>query len=149
MDDVEADTVLVLQLVRVVHAGEHRADDVEDLATGKLPLGTRREDLIERLPVQEIHREEGLAVDLARLVSADDVRVIEPEREARLVLEHRPMLGVVGEIGLQPLHDDGRVVGRRVVGREVDVGHATPPELHDERELPEPTLSALGQADQA
>ena len=65
-------------------------------------------DAVEGLAVQELHRDVVLIVDGADLVRLDDVRVIQPRRDASFLEEHRDELGILGEILPQPL-DDGEL----------------------------------------
>ena len=58
------------------------------------------------LPGQVLHADEVLAVHLAELVGGDDVRVLEPRGDARLVEEHLSQLSAVREVREDPLERD-------------------------------------------
>jgi hypothetical protein len=86
-----------------------------------------REPRAEALTLDERHRvEEHAAVELTRGEERDDVRVLEPRREADLALE--PLGGErLGEVGVEHLHHH-LAPERRLVGDE-DAAHPAAAEL--------------------
>ena len=117
MDDAERLVGLrVLERVRVLErlaALDHDVDRVGDLEPLVLLL-LSLDECLEVAPVDELHDEEVRVVRRLRDVEdLDDVRVLEEQREPRLVEEHRDELLVLGEVRqdaldrdrlLEPLH---------------------------------------------
>ena len=93
----------------------------------------RRIDPVERPPVEELH-DHVVAVALgADLDGLHDVRVGEARGEARLVEEHRDVVLVARELGLQLLDDEQLVEASGPLrGREMDDPHPAARELGDE-----------------
>ena len=56
--------------------------------------------------VEQLHRQEVAAVDLAEVEDLDDVRVVQARRDARLAREHLDERGRAGVAGQDPLEDD-------------------------------------------
>ena len=101
MDDAHRRAVVVGELVGVVEARERIRDD--DVLVLRRERGVRAEsaalDAMERLPVEELHRDEVLAVvdiDLERL---HDVRMVEARSDAGLVDEHGDEVRILDEVG--------------------------------------------------
>ena len=65
-----------------------------------------RDHVGERLPREQLHHDERLAVHLAGVEDRDDVRVRERGGGTGLGLEPRPDLGIAGQVGTQQLHRD-------------------------------------------
>ena len=72
--------------------------------------------------IDEAHRQEGGAVDLAGLVERDDVGVVDRGREVRLALEARPEVGVLRQLVGQQL--EGHLAAQLALLGEVDDAHA-------------------------
>ena len=60
----------------------------------------------ERLTLDELHRQEPAAVELADLVDGDDVRVVERRGRPGLLLESAGDVGAPGQRRAQQLHRD-------------------------------------------
>ena len=116
--------------VRVVQRGGDRADDLDRL----LARHARGITLPDQPPgvgaVDEVHRDPQLAVDLAAVVHADDVRVEEGRREVRLAVEALTELRIRRDLGGQDLH---RVAARQsgVLG-QIDLTHSPRPQRPDD-----------------
>ena len=91
---------------------------------------SRTDQLAQRVTAHHLHHDEADAVLLADIVDGGDVRVVEPRREARLLLEPRPPLGVGGDFGRQ--HLDRNVAVEPGVGGLVDRTHAALADLGDD-----------------
>ena len=65
-----------------------------------------REALLEVLALDELEREEGLAVGLLEPVDGGDVRVVERGEQMRLALEAGEAIGVLRDLGRQHLDRD-------------------------------------------
>src|SRR4029079_15569436 len=82
-------------------------------------------DLAEVLALDEVHRDEELAVDLARVEGRHQVRVRQPEHDLRLV-EEALRLRAVAALG-DDLLDDAELVEARVAGGgQIDLAHPAP-----------------------
>ncbi len=86
------------------------------------------EEVLERLPLDELHGEPGDAVLGARVVDAHDVRVVDPRERLRLALEALEELAVARERRLEDLERD-RARGEVVVVRAVDDPHGAARDL--------------------
>jgi hypothetical protein len=81
----------------------HR-DAQGDLQRQSAPRGGRVRDQVRRRhPVHEVHDQEGAVLVLADVEHADDVRVPDRPRQARLVEEHRAKARVLPEVLVQAL----------------------------------------------
>ena len=79
-------------------------------------------------------------VTLAELEHAHDVGVVEPRREAGLVVEHPHELDIGGELGPDPLERDDPVEPALVaLARREHLPHATGREGHDQLVTPDTT----------
>jgi hypothetical protein len=90
MHEVEGPAVIVEQLMCIAKpsTGLHRDVD-RVLQRKRFPLGAEGfHDLLEIRPIDELHHDEVAVVRLADIEHADDVRVVEPSTEPRLVEEH-------------------------------------------------------------
>ena len=120
--DVAVDDVVAVRL------GER----AEDLA-GELDRRQRRrraladEQLLQRRPVEVLHRDVVGALRLAAVVDADDVRMAEARGVARLALEPLDELLVARVALVQHLQRD--LAAELLVLGQVDVGHAAGAEL--------------------
>ncbi len=79
--------------------------------------------LAEVRAIDEAHRQEGRAVDLAGLVERDDVGVVDRGREVRLAVEAGPEVGVLRQLVGQQL--EGHLAAQLALLGEVDDTHAT------------------------
>ena len=98
-------------VARGVHAlegAQHLAGDVTGHAGVSLRESPRQppQEAIEVAAVDELHREPRLVAVHPRAEDLDDVRVAHGGVERRLALEHRPSLGVGGEVGQEALDDE-------------------------------------------
>ena len=113
------------QPVRLVQAIEHLREDLHGGGGRQRPF---LEALLERLTLDELHREEELALGgLSEVEHADDVRVLEPGDELGLALEAAPHVGVGREGAPEQLERDG-ALQVHVLGA-VDIAHATAGEV--------------------
>jgi hypothetical protein len=112
--DVERGGVAALELVRVVQAVQHAHDEEH----GELDrhrsraVAEPRHHLLQRLPVQELHDDGMPPVDEPNPLRAHDVRVLEPERDARLVDEHLDHERLVRVVRVQRLDHDRSIETR-------------------------------------
>ena len=53
--------------------------------------------MLQRQPVQKLHRDEGLPIVLRDFIDGADVRMVQSRRGLRLTLEPRQRLGILGE----------------------------------------------------
>ena len=95
-----------------------------------LAAGDDRRQILAR---QVLHADEVVAVDLAELVRRDDVRVLEPRRDPRLVQEHLAQLLAVSEVRLNALERD-------------DLHEALDPASLGDVEAPHSALARAGRA---
>ena len=111
-----------------VRRREARADLLGDRLEPR-PRHRRRADLArQRLAVDELHRQELLALVLADVEHARDVAVLDPARQLHLAA--KPLERVVGQPGAQHLERDALV--ELGVERLVDAAHAAAAEpAHD------------------
>ncbi len=139
VDDLERLTGLVLLLVRVVQALRGLGDDpgADPAAECVVPLDfARRHEAAEIAPLDVLHREEqALVAEVLKFVDLDDVRVIEPRREVRLLDEHRAKATRAEVRGQDALEDEDlvRPLGAALL-REEDLGHAAGAEAPDDLE---------------
>src|SRR6185369_4915972 len=94
--------------------------------------GLAMEDLAERLPVHELHRDEDRVAGGPDLVDRDDVRVVERGRRARLLLEALPAVRVGGELRREDLDRD--LASEPRVARAVDLAHSSRAERREDLE---------------
>jgi DNA-binding NtrC family response regulator len=133
MDDPERRSVVIGELVGVVEPREHLREDPEVRRQRKAPALRRAPDQpLVGLPLQVLHLDEVLLAVEPHFVRLDDVRMIQPRREARLIEEHREKLHLARELGVQLL-DDLQLVepGRPLRDREVHRPHAPAPQLEE------------------
>ncbi len=88
-------------LVHRRHRGAHREHEVQRGREGERAAVV--DAVGEALPLEELHREVGHAVDGARVVDLDDVGVLEARRGLRLAEEARGERGVRGQLAAQDL----------------------------------------------
>ena len=96
----------------------HLAADVDDLRQRQ---GRLFQAVAQRLPVEQLHDEEGLRVAEAELVNRADVRVVERRRGPGLAFEPEVGLPVVRVGACQEL--DRHMAAEREVERLVDLSH--------------------------
>jgi len=111
-------------------------------AERRLELGARAkrlgDDLVERLPLEILHRDVKRAVALADLVRVDHVRVVQARRETRLVQEHVAEALFLRELRAKALDDDELVEPHRAAGNgEIHVRHAASAEAREDLISPE------------
>ena len=106
-------------VVRGLEAFGDLPADVERVANGERAMA---QALGERLPWNELHHEEALAVVLLETVQRGDPRVVERGEHAGLTLESPQSLGVSGHLVGQELERD--VPPERLVARAIDLAHA-------------------------
>ena len=85
------------------------------------------DELLERAPVEELHRDVVGLLGLAAVVDRDDVRMVESRSVLRLAAETLDELVVVRVAAVEDLDRDP--TPELLVLGEVDVGHPTRPEL--------------------
>ena len=90
----------------------------------------RAHALGERLPWNELHHEEALAVVFLESVQRGDPRVVERGEHAGLTLESPQSLGVSGHLVGQELERD--VPPERLVARAIDLAHAARSQQFDD-----------------
>ena len=100
-----------------------------------------RDQVLERGPLDVLHRDQVAAVGLAAVVDADDVRVLEPRRGLGLAPEALDELGVLGEPLVQELKRD--LAAEHLVVGQPDVGHPAAARAGDERVAVADPLSVL------
>ena len=115
-------------LVRRGQPGAELPRDLERLVLGQPADAAQQRRQV--LAVHVLHREEQLAVDLADVVDAADVRVRHLPRGAHLVVELREPRRIVRERRRQELQRD-RLAEPQVVGA-IDLAHAAAPEQADD-----------------
>src|SRR5205085_5059371 len=87
----------------------------------------------QRRAVDELHGDEVVPVGLAQIEDGDDVRVVEPRRQPRLVEEHVHERLVAGQVGKDALQTHELLEARRSrLAREVDLGHSAGRDQLDE-----------------
>ena len=129
-----ARSVEIGQRVRVLEAGEHAGQDPEPQRQAQLAAPAQQpiEDAVQRLAVEVLHRDRELPVAGQHLVGLHDVRVIQPERQPRLVEEHRDEVRLRDQLGPDPLQDlQPANPAARVHHGEQHFGHAPAPDLRD------------------
>ena len=102
----------------------HVDGDLHDLLDRERAAG---EAALERLPLEQLHRDEGAPLVLVRVVDRADVRVVEGRGRARLALEALDGLAVPGQLVRQEL-ERHRAAQARVLGL-VDDTHAAAADL--------------------
>ena len=80
-----------------------------------------RDQLVQRLPVNELHRQEGCLAGLIDRVQRDDVRVVERGNGARFALEAGAALGVSTEAVGKDF--DGDIAVQAGVPSAIDLAH--------------------------
>ena len=147
--DPERRAVEIGQLVRVLQAREHAGQDSQPQRQSQLlarPAQQAIQDARQRLAVEVLHRDRQLVVADQHLVGLDDVRVIEAQRQPRLVEEHRDEVRIGRQLGPDALeHRQPPRAGTRVHHRQQHLGHAAPPDLRDR--LVAPVVRARGPGD--
>jgi hypothetical protein len=131
VDDFEGSALVVEALVGVVEGAGELAEQVgdDDGRHGLARALRRREEQTQVGPVDVLHDEqEGRPVGL-EAVHLNEVGVVEPHRDPRLVDEHRAEVRVLREVREDALHDEGLFdpFGAARAGEE-DLGHAADPE---------------------
>ncbi len=130
MDDLQRRPIEVRHGVRVVQRVQDTGDDGDDQLEGEGLLRPHRlaDDLVERLPLQILHRDVGNSiagdVDLLRL---HHVGVVETRGEASLVQEHVPELVLLEELGMHALDDDQLAEAPRAPRDAEEYTSAIPP----------------------
>ncbi len=117
----DAAVVRVAQRFRQLHAVPY------DLFDGKR---ASRQPRAERLPLDELHRDVGLAAGLADFVDRADVRMVERGRGPRLSHESRPGARIIEAVRREDL--DGDVPMEMFVVGAIDLAHAAGTELVDD-----------------
>ena len=95
--------------------------------------GTALDVGAQRLALEQLHRDEGLALVLAEIVDGDHVRAVELGHDLRLALEARPIV-VAGARAVDHLQRD--LAAERLLNGDVDLAHATAPERALDAVLP-------------
>jgi hypothetical protein len=138
VDDVDRRAVVVAEAVRVVQPAQRVGDDAEPDRGAERPRPRAPEQLLERQPLDVLHRQEGHPLLLADLVGVHDVGVVEPQRQPRLVEERAEPGVALGQPRLGALEHDQLVDPQRAERRgEVDVGLAAAAELGEQLVAPE------------
>ena len=104
-------------------ANRAAAQDLVDQVDRALGLERRLvgDDLLQRAPVEVLHRDVVRAVVLAAVVDGDDVLMLEPGRARRLAAEALDELLVLGEAAVEDLQRD--LAPELEVLGAVDLGH--------------------------
>ena len=110
--------------VRLVERVGDLGRDLQRLVERQRPLLEARG---QRLAVEMRHDEVVRAVDVADVVDAADVRMVERGDGARLALEAGARIGIASDLGRQDLDRD-RAIEARVAG-SVDLAHAARADL--------------------
>jgi hypothetical protein len=140
VDDAERLAELVGLAVRVVEALRDLLDDVrgEPVVEAAALAGGVLQQAQEVHPVDELHREEVGVADRAEVEDLDDVRVVEAERDLRLVDEHRHELARLRERRVDLLDHQRLGEALRHGGpRQEHLRHATGADLAHQRVFPE------------
>ena len=127
-------------LVGVAQAGEHLHRD-RDRALGR-ERALLLDDLLERAPLEVLHRDVRAAVGLAAVVDGDDVRVVEARGGLRLAPEALDELAVLGVALGHDLERD-LAAEARVLG-QVDRRHAADAQAPEHAVAAVERLAALG-----
>ena len=124
MNDAERRTVEIAELVRVVQPREHLRQDPHVLDQREFFAAHSPHELKQRLPLEILHRQVVIRVLGDDFVGVDDVRMIESQRDARLIHEHRQEIVIGRELGPNLLDDDelGRIE-RASLQSQVHLGH--------------------------
>ena len=136
VDDPERLAVLARRLVRGVEAFDRAEDDRCGDGNGNADaaLAQGAEQARERLALHVLHDEKELAFEGDDVERADDVGMTDAGRDARLVEEHRDEVGLLGELGMEPLDGDGpREADGPEEAPDVHGGHAAGRDLVMER----------------
>lgn len=137
MNDLVALTVIATKLVRGVQT---RACIEHDTICDPHPcswIEVKRRlvtaKVRERDPLDVIHDEEQLVIELLDILNGDDVRMMNLRREPRLFREHPSKHDVIEEVTVRPLHrEEAANSPTRPGSRDVDRRHATRRDLDDE-----------------
>ncbi len=116
-------------LVRVMDAATELLEDLH----AELEVELLLEELVERLPVHVLHREEGEALVLARVEEADDARVVQLPRRVHLARE--ALLLLLARLRRVEHELERRLLPARLVLGEVDDAHAAAADLALDRPL--------------
>ena len=106
----------------VVRGGEGVGELRPDLEQSLQRQATLGDEAVERLPLDELHRQEVDAFGLLDGEDADDARVVESGERLGLPLEALPPLRVRGHLGRKDL--EGHVAPQLRVGGTVDLAHS-------------------------
>ncbi len=115
---------------RAVRLGEALGDlrgEVEELARRN---GLRGDELAQRAPLDQLHRDVRRFAGCADVVDRQDVRVVQRRGRPRLLLEAPPPLGIRGALGGQDLDRD--VAAEPLVPRAVDLAHPSRAERRED-----------------
>src|SRR5205814_6739416 len=114
--------VRVVETLAHLHRDEARLRDRHRLAL----LTATFEDQTEITPMDVLQRDEVRAVDDAEIEDLRDVRVVQLNRDLRLVDEHRDELLVLSDVGKDALHCEEALEAFHAVGlRAEDLRHST------------------------
>lgn len=140
MDDPERLPVLRGGLVRGVEPEQHVDDDGERhrLRNRAPRAGCQRADVRERLPGHVLHDQEEVALRGDDVDHRDDVRMVDPGDDPRLVDHHRDEVRVLRVLRVEPLDGDRPAEpGRGEHPPEVDRRHAARGDLVEDEVPPE------------
>ncbi len=115
----------VATVVGVVEGGAYLFEERGHVVRMERPL--LLDDLLQRLPRDVLHDDEGGTVFFPHVVDVHDVRMGEAGGRLRLALEAGAEVWVSRELGAKCL--DGNLTVQQEVAAEVDLGHAPVPDL--------------------
>jgi hypothetical protein len=108
------------RLVQIVHGRAERVDDLQHACEGEAPaIG---EQLLQRLPVHDLHREVRSPAGVADVEDGDEVGMTQRGQRARFGKEPLAVVGVAGERGVERLQRD--MAAKQGIVRPKDVGKA-------------------------
>ncbi len=121
MHDLERAVHLVTDLVRRVQTGEHAGEHRDGCVDGQRPaLGLRAlQEICERHAVDVLLHQDQLVTREHDVEHGDDVRMVNPRRDARLVMEHGDEVGVVRELRMSRFAATRRVKPSAPISRAV------------------------------
>ena len=135
MHDVQRPTAAILLTMRIIEpgAGLHRHVRRRVDRHALAPVAQALEHPIQVAPVDVLHRDVVVLVDLAEVEDLPDVAVRQLHRDARLVDEHLDEVGILAVPRMQPLDREDLLEPAQTgcLGLE-DLGHATDGDAFEE-----------------
>ena len=125
VNDAQRVAGVIGQLVRVVQAGQGVDENAKAQREAELARSHAVQHGRQRLAVEVLHRDRQVGSLLDHLVGLNHVRMIEADRQPRLVVKHRHEVGIGGEVGPDSLQDDDLAdAAAGVHQRQQHFGHA-------------------------